>query len=238
MEKDPRQLYFDLIKKSLSFTLWEEPGMPVEMFAYRKGMIYRNLMLWFTRILRYFRYQIVKLPAGSSEDKAAGKVWPRFAESMIGLKRLDNVQYCVESVLQNNIKGDLIETGVWRGGAVILMKAVLEAYGDPDRRVFVADSFAGLPRPDEDKYPQDIGDIHYTEDFLAVSEDTVKANFRKYGLLDDNVVFLKGWFKDTLPSAPIEQLAVLRIDGDMYESTLDAISSLYPRLAEGRVLYH
>ena len=233
MEKDARQLYFDLIKKSLSFSLWEDPGMPIEMFAYRKAALPRKATLWLAKLLRSSRYQLVKLPAGSEADRAAGKVWPRFGESMIGHKRMDNVQKCVESVLRDDVPGDLIETGVWRGGAVILMKAVLEAYGIDDRRVFVADSFEGLPEPDEEKYPLDKGDIHYTEDFLAVSEGTVRSNFAKYGLLDDKVVFLKGWFKDTLPEAPIDKLAVLRIDGDMYESTTDAITSLYPRLSEG-----
>lgn len=88
-------------------------------------------------------------------------------------------------------------------------------------------------KPDEEKYPLDKGDIHHTENFLAVSDESVKENFKKYGLFEDNVVFLKGWLKDTMPDAPIEKLAVLRIDGDMYESTLDAISSLYPKLSEG-----
>jgi len=113
------------------------------------------------------------------------------------------------------------------------MKAMLKAYAATDRRVFVADSFEGLPKPDEEKYPLDKGDIHHTEIFLAVSEESVKESFKEYGLLDDNVVSLKGWFKDTMPDAPIEKLAVLRIDGDMYESTLDAITSLYPKLSEG-----
>ena len=63
--------------------------------------------------------------------------------------------------------------------------------------------------------------------------ETVKANFEKYGLLDAQVVFLKGWFKDTLPAAPIGKLAVMRLDGDMYESTMDALKSLYPELSPG-----
>jgi len=233
MGKDARNLYFDLLKRTLSFMLWDGPGMPIEMSASRKHWIYRKAILMFAKLLRLAGYQVVKLPTGNSSDKEEGKVWPRYAESMIGLKRLDNIQHCVETAIKNNVKGDFIEAGVWRGGAVIFMKAILKAYGAKDRRVFVADSFEGLPKPDEEKYPLDKGDIHHTVNFLAVSEESVKENFKKYGLLDDNVVFLKGWFKDTLPDAPIEKLAVLRIDGDMYESTLDAISSLYPKLSEG-----
>lgn len=61
-------------------------------------------------------------------------------------------------------------------------------------------------------------------------------NFQEYGLLDQQVRFLKGWFRDTLPKAPIERLAVLRLDGDMYESTREALEHLYPRLSPGGYL--
>jgi O-methyltransferase len=152
---------------------------------------------------------------------------------MIGLRRLDNLQECVETVLKDGVEGDLIETGVWRGGSCIFMKAILAAYGDDRRKVYVADSFAGLPRPDPEKYPADTGDDLYQYDYLAVSLEQVKQNFAAYGLLDEHVVFLEGWFKDTLPHAPVEKLAVMRLDGDLYESTIEALESLYPKLQHG-----
>jgi hypothetical protein len=152
---------------------------------------------------------------------------------MIGVKRLDNLEYCVTNVIENKVEGDLIETGVWRGGACIFMRAILAAYGITDRLVFVADSFKGLPRPEVGRYPQDEGDRHYEEHFLAVSQEEVEENFRKYGLLDDQVVFLSGWFKDTLPNAAIDKLAVMRLDGDMYVSTMDSLDNLYPKLSIG-----
>ena len=118
-------------------------------------------------------------------------------------------------------------------GACIFMRAALNTYGDQTRKIWVADSFEGLPKPD-DRYPQDEGDILWTfSHTLAVSLDEVKANFSRYGLLDERVRFLKGWFKDTLPRAPIERLAILRLDGDMYSSTMDALASLYPKLSRG-----
>jgi hypothetical protein len=155
---------------------------------------------------------------------------------MIGLERLDNLQRCVENALEDDVPGDLIETGVWRGGATIFMRAILKAYGVADRRVWVADSFEGLPPPDREKYPQDAGDPHYTFKELCVSLEEVKRNFERYGLLDDQVRFLKGWFKDTLPAAAIERLAVVRLDGDMYESTMDGLVHLYPKLSAGGYL--
>jgi hypothetical protein len=152
---------------------------------------------------------------------------------MIGLKRLDNLEFCIEEIIAKGVPGDLIETGAWRGGATIFMRAVLKAYGVTDRCVWVADSFAGLPPPDAGKYPHDAGDRLHEARELAVSLEQVKANFDRYGLLDDQVRFLKGWFRDTLPTAPIERLAVLRLDGDMYQSTMDALANLYPKVSQG-----
>ena len=162
-----------------------------------------------------------------------GLSWPLHAETMIGLKRLNNLHFCVTQVIKNNIPGDFIETGVWRGGATIFMKGALKAYRIKNRNVWVADSFAGLPPPNSELYPLDTGSDLYTKEPLRVSVEQVKKNFEKYHLYDEQVIFLKGWFKDTLPSAQIESLAVLRLDGDMYESTMDALVNLYPKLSKG-----
>ncbi len=167
------------------------------------------------------------------ETRRDGRDWPPVAHTMIGLKRLENLQYCVEDVLAHDIPGDFIETGVWRGGATIFMRAILKAYDVTDRAVWVADSFAGLPPPSPDAYPHDAGSDFYSFEQLQVSLSDVQANFAAYGLLDDQVRFLKGWFHDTLPTAPIERLAVLRLDGDMYESTMDALGSLYSKVSVG-----
>jgi hypothetical protein len=85
-----------------------------------------------------------------------GRQWPpRQALTMIGRKRLDNVQELVEQILNHSIPGDLIETGVWRGGTTIFMRAILKAYDVHDRKVFVADSFRGIPPIDPQKYLAD-----------------------------------------------------------------------------------
>jgi Macrocin-O-methyltransferase (TylF) len=134
--------------------------------------------------------------------RAEGLDWPARAHTMIGLKRLANVRICIESVLADSIPGDLIETGAWRGGTTIFMRAVLKVHGVTDRTVWVADSFAGLPPPDANRYPRDQGDRLHTFPQLAVPLDRVRDNFRRYGLLDEQVRFLEGWFRDTLPGAP------------------------------------
>ena len=170
---------------------------------------------------------------GDAVKRDDGNDWPPSAETMVGRKRLANVRACVESVLADEIPGDLIETGVWRGGVTILMRGILAAWGDTHRRVWVADSFQGLPVPDVEAFPADEGHDLSGVSALAVSSEQVKANFARYDLLDDQLQFLEGWFKDTLPTAPVEQLAVLRLDGDLYESTMDALDALYPKLSVG-----
>jgi O-methyltransferase len=170
----------------------------------------------------------------SQRKRDLGLDWPADAETMIGMQRLTSLQRCVETVLADDIPGDLVECGVWRGGASILMRAVLAAYGDETRRVWLADSFAGVPPPDAANYKADKRiKLHFFAPILAVSEAEVRANFKRYGLLDDQVRFLPGWFKDTLHDAPIERIAVLRLDGDLYESTIQALDALYPRLSPG-----
>lgn len=113
------------------------------------------------------------------------------------------------------------------------MRALLKVDSVTDRTVWVADSFEGLPAPNPKDYPADAGLNLNLVPYLSVSLETVKSNFNKYGLLDGQVKFLKGWFKDTLPQAPIVQLAILRLDGDLYESTMDALRYLYPKLSIG-----
>ena len=233
MKQKPELLYLDLIKKTLSFSLWPEPPRPITALNYKSYPIKRLLISIASKILDKRNLQIVKTQDFSENERTEGHVWPGYADTMIGLKRLDNLQRCIESVLSEGVEGDLIETGVWRGGACILMRAVLSAYGIEDRKVFVADSFEGLPKPDVEKYPADKGDTHHINTFLAVSQTEVENNFKKYGLLNDQVIFLKGWFKDTLPGAPISKLSILRLDGDMYGSTMDSLEYLYPKLSSG-----
>jgi O-methyltransferase len=240
---DPVALYLDLIKRVLTRTGFENPTLdPLDPWSrsYRKLRAknwVRHLLEPIQKFLGRRGYELVQKGAtdrvSRQQIREQGCDWPATAETMIGLKRLDNLQHCIETALADDVPGDLIETGVWRGGATIFMRAVLAAHQVTDRTVWVADSFRGLPEPDLGRYPADEGDIHWTFEELAVSADEVRANFERYRLLDDQVRFLEGWFADTLVTAPIERLAVLRLDGDMYGSTWDSISALYPKLSLG-----
>jgi O-methyltransferase len=155
-----------------------------------------------------------------------------FSHTMVGRKRLDNIENCLAIIKKDEVPGDIAETGAWRGGASIFMKGCLSAWGMENRNVWVADSFEGLPVPSR---AEDAGyDFSATKvPILAISLEDVQENFRRYNLLDDKVKFLKGWFRDTLHVAPISELALLRLDGDLYESTMDGLNALYDKVSPG-----
>ncbi|MGJ4925557.1 TylF/MycF/NovP-related O-methyltransferase [Bradyrhizobium sp. HKCCYLS2038] len=165
-------------------------------------------------------------------DTLSGDPGRSLGYTMIGRKRLDHLEWCVTTALDEGVTGDLMECGVWRGGACLLMKAVLDLSGDQDRHVWLADSFTGLPPPSQ---PEDQGlDLsreHYPS--LAVSRERVERAFADFGLLDARVRFLPGFFADTLAGCAVEQLAVLRLDGDLYSSTRQALEALYDRVSPG-----
>lgn len=213
-----RTAYIELLRDTIINAIYDDPAM-VPLKSWQK-----------VKRLVGVKHSVADFDASKRES---GLDWPSMAHSMIGRKRMDNLIFVVRSVIENGVPGDFIETGVWRGGACILMRGILRAYEETGRKVWVADSFEGLPPPDEKKYAADKGDKHYKNPVLAVTMEQVQDNFSRYGLLDAQVGFLKGWFKDTLPGAPIEHLAVLRLDGDMYESTMDALRALYHKVSHG-----
>ena len=172
------------------------------------------------------------VPTFDPSYREEGLDWPSTALTMVGRRRLHNFRVLVEQAIDEGVPGDILEAGVWRGGASILARAVLASRGVTDRRVIVADSFEGLPPPN-DQYPADADAEFHTHPELAVSLEQVRANFDRFGLLDDQVVFLKGWFQNTMPLVDAEALAVLRLDGDMYESTIVPLVHLYDRLSHG-----
>jgi O-methyltransferase len=227
-------LYLDLLKGCLSRSIFGERYKP--LFQPRVARGWRKL--WWhvaypgiTAALSRGGLELVRKARFDAHACASGNnYYHSEAESMIGLVGLSNVQYCVTDCLRRGVPGDLMEAGVWRGGATILMRAVLKLYGETQRRVWVADSFEGCPKPREEA---EKGDRHWENNFIAVGLEQVKDNFRRYGLLDGQVVFLKGWFCDTLPNAPVERLAVLRVDGDMYSSTMDVLRAMYHRVSPG-----
>ena len=223
------ELYLELLKRSLTGMI---SGHEFESVV-PKAEWKRRVIGALSKVLGRRGIELVRHVPVDLEKREQGLDWPAHAISMIGMRRMDNLQECIVDALRRDVPGDLMETGVWRGGATLLMRAVLRAYGDTERSVWVADSFQGLPRPDAATYPVDENDPHHTFENLVVGIDEVRGNFARYDLLDEQVRFLPGWFRDTLPTAPVSRLAVLRLDGDMYESTMVALRSLYPKVSPG-----
>jgi hypothetical protein len=218
-------LYLDLLKRCVTNVIYCDPALPE-----RPGAA-----------------AVFDLAA-----RSAGRDSPSQAHTMIGLRRLDNIQAAVESVLRDAVPGDLIEAGVGRGGAAVFMRGVLRAYGVTDRKVFVADSFGQFPRSSAagvtarsytSPYWQEMAEVaarhpeHLAEVVTNAARGTslaeVRDTFDRYGLLDEQVRFLPGWFVDTLQTPEIEQLALLRVDGDLYDSTIEVLRRLYPKVAAG-----
>jgi O-methyltransferase len=231
--EQPAELYLDLLKKCLTRSAFPSPYQPIQPLrgSWKRSLYHAHRPL--RRLLEAGGMELVRRRAVDPAAREEGRDHPPDAETMIGLRRLDHLHACIRDVLRDGVPGDLMETGVWRGGATIFMRGALAAYGDAGRSVWAADSFAGLPKGDPALYPADAGDPFWRNEHLAVPLERVRENFRRYGLLDDRVRFLQGWFRDTLPSAPVERLALLRLDADMYESTMVALEALYPRVSTG-----
>jgi hypothetical protein len=226
-----RQRYLDLLKRALVNLIYPEHELRIRHLQYQPRMGSHPIDEAFMYNIRYrAAEEYAALVAGKQDGAKASK----YAHTLIGLKRLHNLEYCAEQVFANGIPGDFLEAGVWQGGAAIFLRALQVAFGAAQRRTWVADSFQGLPSPVAAPDLQfNMGVIPERVPWLAVCRDTVVDNFRTYDLLSEQVCFLEGWFADTLPLAPIEQLAILRIDADFYQSTREVLETLYDKVAPG-----
>jgi O-methyltransferase len=142
--------------------------------------------------------------------------------SMVYEPQLHDLALKVQDVVDSGVPGDLVECGVWRGGSALLMAEVLERSAAADRKVWLFDSFEGLPEPEEVdgpgalRYSEDKDDPMYLDNCRADVE-AVTASAREWGL-EGRTRIVKGWFDDTLPAAreEIGQIALLRIDADWH----------------------
>ena len=190
-----------------------------------------------TAYLSYDKTQVFSRPPSAEElrFRAVGKDWPLHGLTMVGLTRLDDLQRCVEAVVADEIEGDLIEAGVWRGGAAMLIRATLNTLGERDRLVWLADSFEGFPEPDPKRFPDDDDLDLSPHGFLAAGVEEVETYFARLGLAE-GIRFVPGLFDQTLPRLARRRWSLVRLDGDTYESTWVTLEALYPGLAKGGYL--
>ena len=164
-----------------------------------------------------------------------GLDWPMHGLTMVGRTRLENIERLLLDAIDAQVPGDFVECGVWRGGSSLFARGVLRALNVRDRTVHLVDSFEGLPKASQ---PKD-RDVWSTMDYLKVPLEEVQEPFRQLGLLDDGVAFHKGFFQHSLPPlrkqllAEKRSIAVLRMDGDMFESTMDILYNLYDLVPVG-----
>lgn len=227
----PADMYLDLLARTL--TRYETDAVHKQLDPFSRGKWVRSAYGWVDRTLARRGFEVVKRVHHDYRERLVGTDVPIDAETGVGLARIENLRASIETILAEHIPGDLLEAGVWGGGASIFMRAVLAVHGDDSRAVWVADSFEGPPKPDLLAFPQDSEMFLHLIPGMAVSLETVQGNFARYGLLDESVRFLKGWFKDTLFDAPIESLSLLRLDGDSYEATMQIFDALYDKVSPG-----
>jgi hypothetical protein len=225
-----RRLYLDLLKKSLMNEIGIENELRIHYLrsCIAQGTAPDEIVVRDIRTRRaedFEEYLAVRRDGNLFRGQVSECPY-----TMIGRKRLDNLELLVTRVIEERVPGDVIECGVWRGGASIFIRGAMRALGALDRTLWLADSFRGLPKPEA---PQDAGYDLTCFSALAIDAETVREGFCRFEVLDERVRFLEGWFADTLPRAPIERLALIRLDADLYKSTLDALEPLYPKLAVG-----
>ena len=225
-----RDRYLDLLKRFIIRYEFDE-----EIVEYRELRVtskYRRILKLLTKLLPKDIFVLEMGKKRSISERLEGKDWPVTAESMIGLKRMNQLHEALRSVEREDIPGDIVETGVWRGGALIFAASFLEIHGIEKRKIYGCDSFEGLPEPSS-SYPVDFGDSHYKYSYLSVSIDQVKKNLEKYNIDMNLVTLVKGWFSDTLHEIETEEIAILRLDGDMYSSTIEALDALFHKVVPG-----
>jgi len=150
-----------------------------------------------------------------------------------------------EYIVQNQVPGAVVECGVWKGGSVMAIALTLLRLGDQAREVYLYDTFEGMTTPTE----QDVDfEGRDAASQIAVATDRVlgieayapleeaRANILGTGYSSANVHFVKGRVEDTLPAQAPEQIGLLRLDTDWYESTKHELEHLFPRLSRGGVL--
>lgn len=160
---------------------------------------------------------------------------------------IDAVRYCVA----RGVPGAFAECGVWRGGSVLAMILTLQELGAEPRDIYLYDTFEGMTEPTEaDTSPYEQSALDTWRDAEQsgerawqgyfdpelFNEEQVRATLLASGYPESRLHFVRGKVEDTLPAAAPEQIALLRLDTDWYESTRHELEHLYPRLERGGVL--
>lgn len=155
----------------------------------------------------------------------------------------------VDRVIEQGIVGALVECGVYMGGNIEVMIRALQRHGVSNRDIYLYDTFAGMPKPEE-RDDEAFGGIaktsweaHRTEEdgdrgsnWMKAGVELVRQRIDPLGYPDKHLHFVKGMVEDTIPTTVPEKIAILRLDTDFYSSTKHELQHLYPRLSPGGIL--
>ncbi len=165
--------------------------------------------------------------------------------TMTSLERLKSLSDAVSYVVENGIEGDFVECGTWKGGSVMCMQKKLISLNKNDRNFWVFDTFEGMPEPEEidktfnntsAKKLLEADDKKETTIWSYSNFEETSGNILTAGYPANKINFIKGMVEDTIPTTPIESIALLRLDTDWYSSTKLELEHLYPKLVKGGIL--
>jgi hypothetical protein len=166
--------------------------------------------------------------------------------SMLSLEGLQNIETCTKIILKNNIVGDFVECGVWRGGTGIIIKKLLQKYHNNDKKIYLLDSYEGMENlensstvTEKDKldelcsYILNDAEKYFGRKLIETNYDEVKNNLIHFNCFDKNVILLKGWFNDQFPFDNVKTISLLRLDCDYYYPTKICLEKLYNKVSKG-----
>lgn len=162
--------------------------------------------------------------------------------TMVDMERCYALYQSVQFISKNNIAGDLVECGVWKGGSTMLMAYTLQQAGITNRRLYLYDTFEGMTQPGErdGQNEKDEWESNRVTDTLNnmcyAPIEEVKTNMESTGYPADNILLIKGKVEQTIPATMPAGIAVLRLDTDWYESTKHELQHLYPLLSKKGIL--
>jgi O-methyltransferase len=152
----------------------------------------------------------------------------------------------VRHVVTQNVEGDIVECGVWRGGSMAAVARTLVALGNFERRLYLFDTFEGMPPPGalDVNFGGEVAEGLYRKrngrgggsDWCRASEGEVARVMKECGYDASKIHLVKGRVEETIPSRAPERVSILRLDTDWYESTLHELEHLFPRLSRGGVV--
>ncbi len=204
-----------------------------------------NLILRIFSKFSDFRLVSKEEKLGKDMDTRFGPIYEKCKKySMTSLGRMYALFQSVIYIIENNIPGDFVECGVWRGGSSMVITETLLMLGINNRKVYLYDTFEGMPEPGKKDTkirkgidPKIIWESEKKKGgWCAVSLEEVQENLAKTNYPISNIVFVKGMVEETIPNTVSETISLLRLDTDFYDSTYHEFIHLYPRLSNKGVL--